>query len=168
MPIRVCLKMYVIPYNVMFKNLPLGWGLLNFTESRVGPVDTVGSIAKLNKNKKKKGREKTRERKPKIVTCDTWYATCDTWQLTPDWWWTLCQHFRSLSLNGLGVMMFWRFGGKEWLTLSINDESVCRTAPSTLGSVKHEKYGHFSLDLKNLVINFCFLFDSIRATGRLS
>ena len=41
------------------------------------------------------------------------------------------------SLNGLRVMMFWRFGGKGLLTESLNessnDEAVCRTAPATPG-----------------------------------
>ena len=43
--------------------------------------------------------------------------------------------FRKYTGCRLGVMEFKIFGGKGWLTLSINDKGVCTTAPSTLGLV---------------------------------
>ena len=43
--------------------------------------------------------------------------------------------FQVRSSNGLVVMMFWRLGGKEWLSELFYPEGVCRTAPATLGLV---------------------------------
>ena len=46
----------------------------------------------------------------------------------------LSQNVNSSS-NGLGVMMFWRLGGKGWLNQSMSAEGVCITALATLGLV---------------------------------
>ena len=45
--------------------------------------------------------------------------------------------FQVPSSNGLGVMMFWRYFHKgwlsDWINESMNDGGVCRTAPATPG-----------------------------------
>ena len=45
--------------------------------------------------------------------------------------------FQLPSSYGLGVMMFWRFGGKgsirDWIYEWMSDKGVCRTAPATSG-----------------------------------
>ena len=41
--------------------------------------------------------------------------------------------FQLPSSNCLWFMMLWRFGGKGWLTHSLNHKAVCRTAPATPG-----------------------------------
>ena len=57
------------------------------------------------------------------VTVDMWHLTPDMWHVTQDmchmthsWWWTLCKKIQVSSSNGFGVMMFWRFGGKGWIS----------------------------------------------------
>ena len=83
------------------------------------------------------------------MTCDTWHLTPDSLHVTPDtWhmsftmWWELniLSKFKLPSSFDLGVMMFWRLGGKGWLTdwLSqlMSNGGVCRTAPATPGLLK--------------------------------
>ena len=66
---------------------------------------------------------------------DTWQMTGDTWHVTHDTWQVvnIVSKFQVPSSNGLGFMMFWRFGGKGSVNHLISDEAVCRTAPSTPG-----------------------------------
>ena len=93
------------------------------------------------------------------VSCDNWHVTQDTWHLTRYRRHVTCntQHmtyttqgmvnnaskFQVPSSNGLGVMMFWRLGGKgsnnewmhEWMNEWMNDKGFSRTAPATRGLV---------------------------------
>ena len=62
------------------------------------------------------------------VTYDTWHVTCDTW-----WGVNILSKFQLPISYRLGFMMLWIFGGKGWLTDSVNNEAVYRTAPATLG-----------------------------------
>ena len=66
------------------------------------------------------------------VTHHTSHITHDTW-----WWVNILSKFQIPSSYGLGLMMFWRFGGKGWLNQWTNewisDKGVCRTAPATPG-----------------------------------
>ena len=73
------------------------------------------------------------------MTPDMWHLTGDTWQLTPDRWHQTCdmwhlicdmQHivrgnilskFQLPSFYGLGVMMFWIFGGKGRINQSVRE-----------------------------------------------
>ena len=41
--------------------------------------------------------------------------------------------FQVPSSNGLGVMMFWRYFHKGWLSQQMSNGAVCRTAPATPG-----------------------------------
>ena len=59
------------------------------------------------------------------VTGDTWLVTHDLWQMTHDIWhmkhdrWrevNIPSKFQLSSSYGLGVMLFWKFGGKELLS----------------------------------------------------
>ena len=61
--------------------------------------------------------------------------TCDIWNVTGAVV-NIVSIFQVPSSNGLGVMVFWRFGGKGSLTDWINDGGVWRTAPAILGLVK--------------------------------
>ena len=63
-----------------------------------------------------------------LVTRDMWYLTCDTWCGV-----NILSKLQLPGSNGLGVMKFWRLGGKGWLTYWIDDEGDCRTAPATPG-----------------------------------
>ena len=69
------------------------------------------------------------------MTCDTWHVTRDTWHVTCDMLWgvNILSKFQLPSSYCLWFMIFWWFGGKGWLTQSINNEAVCRTAPATPG-----------------------------------
>ena len=53
----------------------------------------------------------------KNQACDKWSETPDTWHMTCDTWWgvIMLSKFQLPSSYGLGVMMFWRFGGKGLL-----------------------------------------------------
>ena len=64
-----------------------------------------------------------------------WHMTGDTWQVTRDTWCgvNILSKFQFSSSNNLGLMMFWRSGGKGWMSDSVNYEAVCRTAPATPG-----------------------------------
>ena len=66
------------------------------------------------------------------VTGDRWHTTHDTWHVTGGEHYVKCQ---VPSSNGLGFMVFWKFGAKEWLTWSVNklfsDVGVCSTDPAT-------------------------------------
>ena len=66
---------------------------------------------------------------------DTWHMTRDTWHLTSDNWRgvNILSKFQLPSSYGLGVLMFWRFGGKGRVTRLMNDKGVYRTAPTTPG-----------------------------------
>ena len=79
------------------------------------------------------------------VTGDMWHLTCDTWHTTHDTWYVshdtqgvvnTVSKFQVRCLNGLGVMMFLKYGGKEWQSKSINNKGFCRTAPDTQGLLK--------------------------------
>ena len=65
------------------------------------------------------------------VTRDMWHLTHYTWPLTPDmwlWWWmNILSKIQLSSSSGLGVVMFWRFGGKELLSKSMNEWQRCLT-----------------------------------------
>ena len=49
------------------------------------------------------------------MTCDTRHVTHDTWCGV-----NVLSKFKLSSSNGLGVMMFWRSGGKGWMSDSVN------------------------------------------------
>ena len=72
------------------------------------------------------------------MTCDMWHMTYDTWHETHETWhvtgcgeWTFSQNFSSLAITICDLL--WRFGGKGWLTESVNYKGVCRTAPAIAG-----------------------------------
>ena len=44
-----------------------------------------------------------------------WHVTHDT-----RGWWTLSINIMSLTPNGFWLIMFWRFGGKGWISVPIN------------------------------------------------
>ena len=74
------------------------------------------------------------------MTCDTRNVTGDMWHLTPDVGHlvgvNILSKFQLPSSYGLGVMMFWRFGGKGSLTELMCNKSDCRTAPATPARLK--------------------------------
>ena len=51
------------------------------------------------------------------LTPDMWQVTHDTWHMTPDAWLVVnvVSKFQVSNSNGLGVIVFWRLGVKEWL-----------------------------------------------------
>ena len=71
------------------------------------------------------------------MTPDKWQLTHDTWHLTHDVWWgvNILSKFQLSSSYDLGVMIFWRFGDKGWITAWMNewirDGGVSRTVPGT-------------------------------------
>ena len=64
------------------------------------------------------------------MTCDIWPKTHEPWQMTHDRWRELkiLSKFQFLSSYRLGVKVFSRYFHKGWMTQSINDKGVCRTA----------------------------------------
>ena len=60
-----------------------------------------------------------------MVAHDTWHMTLHTWHMSGG---EHCVKIQVPSSNCLGVMVFWRFGGKGWIA-----KCVCRTAPATQG-----------------------------------
>ena len=64
------------------------------------------------------------------LTPDIWHMTHDTWHLTCHTWWgvNILSKVQLSSSHYLGVMMFWRFGGKGWLT-----QLIGKTALATPG-----------------------------------
>ena len=87
-----------------------------------------------------------------LVTRDIWQVKPDTWQMTHDTLhvthdrWGEVNLLSTLQLPssyGLEVKVFWRFGGKSWLTYLINQlityGGVCRKAPATPGLLKNLK-----------------------------
>ena len=54
------------------------------------------------------------------MTRDTWHVTCDMWHT----WWrvNILSKFQLPSSYALGVMMFWRFGGKGSVTKVIVEQ----------------------------------------------
>ena len=82
------------------------------------------------------------------MTCGTWHVTRDMWHVTRDMWHVTCDmlwgvnilsKFQLPSSYGLWFMIFWRFGGKGWLTDSINQSitKVFVEQPDYSGSVKY-------------------------------
>ena len=80
------------------------------------------------------------------VTCDTWHMTYDIWTMTQE---TLREvdivsKFQVPISNGLGFMMFWRFGGKglpieimnEWITKVFLEHRVRQLVTRTNMSAK--------------------------------
>ena len=78
---------------------------------------------------------------PTSTTGDTWQVTHERWHMTGDMCYvTLCvgwtfSQISALLLQQLGVIMFWRSGGKGSLIINelINYEAVCRTPLATPG-----------------------------------
>ena len=79
------------------------------------------------------------------VTSDTWHMTCDIWHMTRDMWhvkfdmlWgvNILSKFQLPSSSGLWFRIFWRLGGKGWLSDWMSNEADCRTAPATPGLLK--------------------------------
>ena len=66
-----------------------------------------------------------------------WHVTGDTWQMTREndtsQDMNIVSTFQVPSSNGLVFMVYWRFGGKGWLTRLIKYKGVCRTDPATPG-----------------------------------
>ena len=63
-------------------------------------------------------------------SCDMWHMTYDTWHMTHDMWHMTCgmlwgvnilSKFQLPSSYCLWFMIFWRFGGKGWLTDWLTD-----------------------------------------------
>ena len=92
------------------------------------------------------------------MTCDTWHVTRDMWHVTCDTWhvtWhvtrdlfggvNILSNFQLPSSYSLWFMIFWRSGGKGWLTEWLNDEAVHRTAPATPGLLNALSYSRPSL-----------------------
>ena len=92
-----------------------------------------------------------------MMSCDIWHMTFDIWHMTCAMWHATCEtlhvtcttqgvmsiisKFQVPSSNGLGVLMFWRFGGKAWVTELLIDKSVCRAAPDTPGLLNSNNVG---------------------------
>ena len=62
------------------------------------------------------------------VTCDTWFMSHGTWHMRYDMFCeaNIVQKFQLPCSNGVRVMLFWRLGGKGWLTEWMNHEGDCR------------------------------------------
>ena len=102
----ICGCSYVALQDAVYIWLPLQMEKLD----RVGPVDnrpTPTSPITLPEKKI-----------INYVTHDKWHVTRDTWHVTRGWRWTFSQNFSSY---GLGVLIFWKFGGKGSPTQSINE-----------------------------------------------
>ena len=56
------------------------------------------------------------------VTRDTWHLTCDIWHMSRDTQGVvnIVSRFQVPSSNSLAFMMFWRIGGKGWLSELLN------------------------------------------------
>ena len=67
------------------------------------------------------------------LTPDTGHLTCDTW-----WGVNIISKCQLSSSQGLGAMMFLRFGGKDHLINRI----VCRTAPDAQSLLKLSCHGN--------------------------
>ena len=69
------------------------------------------------------------------VKRDTWHVTRDMRHVTYDMLWgvNILSKFQLPSSSGLWYMIFWRLGGKGWLTELINHKADCRTAPAIPG-----------------------------------
>ena len=91
--------------------------------------------------------------------------TC-TWHMTPNMWHmvevNILSKFLLSSSHSLGVMMFWRFGGKGSLTHFMSNGGVCRTAPATPGLLKTFKQNETKTFL------FCEKPSGTFVTGRFS
>ena len=136
----------------------------------VGPVDNRPSTDKLHNFVWKKNRHVTCDMRN--VTRDRWHVTCDTWHVTSDmlWGFKILSKFQPPSSCGLGFIIFWRFGGKWWLTDWVNHKGVFRTAPTTPGLLNTNtllcntvlKIGHFTLININCILNAkrCMIYDS--------
>ena len=71
-------------------------------------------------------------------THDMWHMTCETHGVL-----NIVSKCHVFSSNGLGVMMFWRLGGKGWLSQWINYKVVCRTAKATPGLLTRQGRHHW-------------------------
>ena len=76
------------------------------------------------------------------LTLNTWHRTPEAWHMTHDTWHQTCDMWCGVNLfskfqvsifYSLGVMMFWRVGGKGWLNSVMSDKGVCITAPDIQG-----------------------------------
>ena len=97
----------------------------------VGPVDNRPSTNLLHHFVKKNKKKTDRTPDTKHVTPDTWHLTCETWHVkpytlhvTPDMLnmvgVSILSKFQLPSSYGLGIMMFWGFGGKGLLNELMN------------------------------------------------
>ena len=69
----------------------------------VGPVDNRPSTDYLHQFVQKN------------ITCDTWHVTHDTWHVV-----IIVSKYQVPSYNGLGSMVYWKFGGKGLVGQRIN------------------------------------------------
>ena len=113
----------------------------------VGPVDNRPSTNKLHQFVKKKH-----------VTCDMWHVTRDIWHMwhaTCDllWGMNILSKFQLPTSSDLWFMIFWRLGGKGWLSHLMSNEADCRTAPATQGLlITHIKRKFFGWSKSNLIL----------------
>ena len=111
----------------LFKNR-FSCKVVNSKLDRVGPVDNRPSTNKLHHFVKKKS-------DMQHVTHDMWHMTHDMQRVTCDMvrGVNILSKFQPRSSSGLWLMIFWRLGGKGWLTQWINDEADCRAGPARPG-----------------------------------
>ena len=69
------------------------------------------------------------------MPCDKWHMTRDMQHVTCDMLWgvNILSKFQLPSSSGFWFMIFWRLGGKGWVTEFMSNESDCRTALATPG-----------------------------------
>ena len=108
----------------------------------VGPVDNRPSSNKVHQFVKKK-------KNVKQMIYEMWHVTRDILHVTRDMRHVIYDmllgvnillKFQLPSSSGLWFMIFWRLGGKGWLSDLMNDEANCRTAPATPGLLNIFQY----------------------------
>ena len=93
--------------GLQFSNIPIGLPSLKLDGA--GPLITHAQrTSSINVYKKRK-----RIRRRRKVICDMWHMTHDISHMTRDRW--VDVNILSNFLYGLGLKMFWRFGGKGWV-----------------------------------------------------
>ena len=99
---------------------------------------------------------------------DTWHLTHDMCHLTCNtlWEFNILWKFQVRSSYGLDVKVFWIFGGKGWVSLLINDEGVCRTAPAK--GLLNMVYSYLVITIASVIRDCQMLFLNIKLHSQLS
>ena len=90
------------------------------------------------------------------MTHDAWHMTRDTWHMNHDTWHkvgvNILSTFQLPSSYGLGVMMFWRFGGKGSPTPWVKKVSVDQPRLHRVCYTLQDQYAE-SVDIKGGLLN---------------